>query len=100
MINVDEIIKLIPYGKENSISKNKLARLLNIDEKEANKVVKELRKKYVILINASDGRLYRAKQKEELESFIKEKLKNNYEITRAILLAYKEIENLERKNGQ
>ncbi|MBQ8298459.1 MAG: hypothetical protein IJX99_01055 [Clostridia bacterium] len=97
-MNNEEILKLIPYGKENGISKNKLARLLNIDEKEVSKIIKTLRKNYIILVNSGDGCLYRTKQKEELENFIKEKQKNNYEITRVILLAYKEIEALEKEN--
>lgn len=98
MKSIDEIIKLIPYGKENGVSKNKLSRLLDVSENETTKIVKELRKKYVILVNAKDGRLYRTTSKEELENFIKEKQKNSYEISRAILLAYKEIETLEGAN--
>ena len=98
MRNVYEIVRLIPYGKENRISKKKLASKLEIDEKVLIELVKELRKKYIILVNPADGCLYRTKDKEELENFIKEKQRNNFEITRAIQIAYDEIESLERRN--
>ena len=41
-------IDLIPFGQKNRISKEELARKLNISIKEINSIVSELRKKYII----------------------------------------------------
>lgn len=98
MRNIYEIVRLIPYGKENRISKKNLASKLDLGEKELIELIKELRKKYIILVNPTDGCLYRTRNRDELEAFIKEKQRNNFEITRAIQIAYDEIESLERRN--
>ena len=54
-------IELIPYGKENKISKKSLMKLANIqDEKIFNEEVAKLRKKYIILSDTTTGGYWRS----------------------------------------
>lgn len=91
-------IELIPYGKENKISKKSLMKLANIkDEKVFNEEVAKLRKKYIIMSDTTTGGYWRSNNKEELQEFIKKYQHRSYDTSRMIMLAYKEIENIKGK---
>ena len=90
-------IELIPYGKENKISRKKLMELANIqDEKVFNEEVAKLRKKYIILSDNTTGGYWRSNNKEELQDFIKKYQRRSYDTSRMIMLAYKELEEMEK----
>ena len=91
-------IELIPYGKENKISKRSLMKLANIqDEKIFNEEVAKLRKKYIIMSDTTTGGYWRSNCKEELQEFIKKYQYRSCDTSRMIMLAYKEIEEIKRK---
>ena len=92
-------IELIPYGKENKISRKSLMKLANIqDEKVFNEEVAKLRKKYIIFSTYTEDVMYwRSNNKEELQEFIKKYQHKSYDTSRMIMLAYKEIENIKGK---
>ena len=91
-------IELIPYGKENKISRKSLMKLANIqDEKAFNEEVAKLRKKHIIMSDTTTGGYWRSNSKEELQEFIKKYQHRNYDTSKMIMLAYKEIENIENR---
>lgn len=93
-------IELIPYGKENKISRKSLMKLANIqDEKVFNEEVAKLRKKYIIMSDVTGG-YWRSNSKEELQEFIKKYQHRSYDTSRMIILAYKEIENIENRKEE
>lgn len=94
---MEEIIKFIPYGRTNRITALRLKAILNIDYNEVKIAIKELRKKYVIFVDKSDGGYWRSNNIEELEHFIKEQQKHIFENTRAIEIANKEIGELRKE---
>ena len=90
-------IELIPYGKENKISRRSLMKLANIqDEKIFNEEVAKLRKKYIILSDITTGGYWRSNSKKELQEFIKKYQHRSYDNNRMIMLAYKELEEMEK----
>lgn len=93
-------IELIPYGKENKISRKSLMELANIqDEKVFNEEVAKLRKKYIIMSDVTGG-YWRSNSKEELQEFIKKYQHRSYDTSRMIILAYKEMENIENRKEE
>lgn len=94
-------IELIPYGKENKISRKSLMELANIqDERVFNEEVAKLRKKYIIMSDTTTGGYWRSDSKEELQEFIKKYQHRSYDTSRMIILAYKEIENIENRKEE
>lgn len=90
-------IELIPYGKENKISRKSLIKLANIqDEKVFNEELAKLRKKYIIMSDTTTGGYWRSNSKEELQEFIKKYQHRSYDNNRMIMLAYKELEEMDK----
>ena len=92
-------IELIPYGKENKISKKSLMRLANIkDKKIFDEEIVKLKKRYIIFsIKTTEDIMYwRSNSKEELQEFIKKYQHRSYDNNRMIMLAYKELEEMEK----
>ena len=91
-------IELIPYGKENKISRKSLMELANIqDKKILDEEIVKLKKRYIIFsINTTEDIMYwRSNSKEELQEFIKKYQYRSYDSNRMIMLAYKELEEME-----
>lgn len=92
-------IELIPYGKENKISRKSLMKLANIQDKEIfEKEIINIRKKNIIfsIKDKEDIMYWRSNSKEELQEFIKKYQHRNYDTNRMIMLAYKELEEMEK----
>ncbi len=89
------MIELIPFGKKNKISKRLLIQKANIQEKDFNNELVKLRKKYIILTDTTTGGYWRPNTKQEYEEFIKKYQNRNYDTSRMIMLAYKEMEELQ-----
>lgn len=91
-------IELIPYGKENKISRKSLMELANIqDKKILDEEIVKLKKRYIIFsIKTTEDIMYwRSNSKEELQEFIKKYQYRSYDNNRMIMLAYKELEEME-----
>lgn len=92
-------IELIPYGKENKISRKSLMKLANIQDKKVfDERIIELKKKYIIfsILTAEDIMYWRSNNKEELQEFIKKYQRRSYDNNRMIMLAYKELEEMKK----
>lgn len=92
-------IELIPYGKENKISRKSLMELANIqDKKILDEEIVKLKKRYIIFsIKTTEDIMYwRSNSKEELQEFIKKYQHRSYYNNRMIMLAYKELEEMEK----
>lgn len=92
-------IELIPYGKENKISRRSLMELANIqDKKILDEEIVKLKKRYIIFsIKTTEDIMYwRSNSKEELQEFIKKYQHRSYDNNRMIMLAYKELEEMEK----
>ena len=92
-------IELIPYGKENKISRKSLMKLANIqDEKIFDEEIVKLKKRYIIfsIKTIEDIMYWRSNNKEELQEFIKKYQHRSYDTSRMIMLAYKELEEMEK----
>jgi len=89
-------IDLIPYGQKNRISKEELARKLNIPIKEINIIVSELRKKYIILSDTKIGGYWRPDTKQELLDFIREHNSRHFAESGLIQMAWNEIDKLKK----
>lgn len=87
-------IDLIPYGQKNRISKEELARKLNLPIKEVNTVVSELRRQYIILSDTKIGGYWRPDTKEELLEFIREHNSRHFAESGLIQMAWNEIDKL------
>ena len=87
-------IDLIPYGQKNRISKEKLARKLNLPIKEVNAVVSELRKQYIILSDTKIGGYWRPDTEKELLEFIREHNSRHFAECGLIQMAWNEIDKL------
>lgn len=94
MMNEEELIGLIPFGRNNGITKKKLMKKLNLDESSVVSIIKKLRKKYIILVDVTSGEYYRSNNEQELKEFIKNQQRQAYENNRTIMIAYKELEQL------
>lgn len=92
------MIEFIPYGRENKIPKRELMKLVNIqDEKAFNQELAKIRKQYIILTDTSTGGYWRPDSKEELQEFIKKYQSRSYDTSKMIMIAYKELEEMEEK---
>lgn len=92
------MIEFIPFGKENRIQKRELMKLNNIqDEKVFNQELARLRKQYIIKSDAETGGYWRPDSKEELLELIKEWKSKVYDNSKRIMVAYKELEEMEGK---
>ena len=92
-------IELIPYGKENKISRKSLMKLANIQDKKIfDEEVAKLRKKYIIMSNTTqkDIMFWRSNNRQELQDFIKKYQHRSYDNNRMIMLAYKELEEMDK----
>jgi biotin operon repressor len=89
-------IDLIPFGQKNRISKEELARKLNISIKEINSIVSELRKKYIILSDTKVGGYWRPDTKQELLDFIREHNSRHFAESGLIQMAWNEIDKLKK----
>lgn len=87
-------IDLIPYGQENRISKEELARKLKLPIKEVNSVVSELRRQYIILSDTKIGGYWRPDTQEELLEFIREHNSRHFAESGLIQMAWNEIDKL------
>ena len=67
---MDEI-ELIPFGKDNRISKTQLAKKLNITIEEVDEVISKLRKQYIVLSDTKIGGYWRPNTRIELLKFIR-----------------------------
>lgn len=89
-----EEIDLIPYGQKNRISKETFARKLNIPIKEANALISELRKQYIILSDTKIGGYWRPNTEKELLEFIREHNSRHFAEGGLIQMAWNEIDKL------
>ena len=92
-------IELIPYGKENKISRKSLMKLANIQDKKIfDEEIVKLKKRYIIFsIKTTEDIMYwRSNSKEELQEFIKKYQHRSYDNNRMIMLAYKKLEEMEK----
>lgn len=64
-------IELIPFGKDNRISKTQLAKELKITIEEVDTIISKLRKKYIILSDTKIGGYWRPNTRIELLRFIR-----------------------------
>lgn len=87
-------ISLIPYGKENKISKKSLMKKANITEKVFCIELAKLREQYIIMSDSISKSYWRPNSKEEYEDFIRKYQHRNYNTNRMIMLAYKEMQNI------
>lgn len=87
-------INLIPYGQKNRISKEELARKLNLPVKEVNTVVSELRRQYIILSDTKIGGYWRPDTEKELLEFIREHNSRHFAECGLIQMAWNEIDKL------
>lgn len=87
-------IDLIPYGQKNRISKEELARKLNLPIKEVNTVVSELRRQYIILSDTKIGGYWRPDTEKELLEFIREHNSRQFAESGLIQMAWNEIDKL------
>ena len=94
MKNLEELIKLIPYGKINRVSKKTLMRNLKIDELTLTRMIRDLRKEYVVLADDTNGGYYRSDDEKELMKFIREQQGKAYENNKAVILAYQELDKI------
>lgn len=89
-------IELIPYGKENKVSRKSLIKQANIEEKDFNVELAKLREQYIIMSDTISKSYWRPNSKEEYENFIRKYQHRNYDTNRMIMLAYKEMEDIEK----
>ena len=90
-------IEAIPFGKKNRVTKEGLMDKFKISSKEEfAKKLQELRKKYVILSDASARGYWRPDNVKELEIFIKKCNMQNFDTSKAVMLAYQEVERLSK----
>lgn len=94
-----KIIELIPFGKENRISKEALSSKLKIKPEEVNKIISKLRKSYIILSDTKIGGFWRPNTEKELLDFIREHNNRHYTETGLVQMAWSEIDNIKRKEG-
>lgn len=87
-------IDLIPYGQKNRISKEELAKKLNLPVKEVNAVVSELRRQYIILSDTKIGGYWRPDTEKELLEFIREHNSRHFAECGLIQMAWNEIDKL------
>ena len=87
-------IDLIPYGQKNRISKEELAKKLNLPVKEVNMVISELRKQYIILSDTKIGGYWRPDTEKELLEFIREHNSRHFAESGLIQMAWNEIDKL------
>ena len=87
-------IDLIPYGQKNRISKEELARKLNLPVKEVNTVVSELRRQCIILSDTKIGGYWRPDTEKELLEFIREHNSRHFAESGLIQMAWNEIDKL------
>lgn len=87
-------IDLIPYGQENRISKEELAKKLNLPKNEVNTIVSELRKNYIILSDTKIGGYWRPDTEKELLDFIREHNSRHFTESGLIQMAWNEIDKL------
>ena len=88
-------IDLIPYGQKNRISKEALARKLNIPLNRVNAVVSQLRKQYIILSDTKIGGYWRPDTKKELLDFIREHNSRHFAESGLVQMAWNEIDKLD-----
>ena len=89
-------IDLIPYGQKNRISKESLARKLNIPFDNVNAVISQLRKRYIILSDTKIGGYWRPDTKQELLDFIREHNSRHFIECGLVQMAWNEIDKLGR----
>ena len=87
-------IDLIPFGQKNRISKETLARKLNIPFDRVNAVVSQLRKRYIILSDTKIGGYWRPDTKQELLDFIREHNSRHFIECGLVQMAWNEIDKL------
>ena len=87
-------IDLIPYGQRNRISKESLARKLNIPLDNVNAVISQLRKKHVILSDTKIGGYWRPDTKQELLDFIREHNSRHFIECGLVQMAWNELDKL------
>lgn len=88
-------IDLIPYGKKNRISKENLARKMNISVDDVNKVISQLRREYIILSDTKIGGYWRPNTRGELLAFIREHNNRHFQEAGLIQMAWAEMDKLE-----
>jgi len=69
---INELIDMIPTGKEDSISRADLAKQLNIPDRSVRELIHEARKNSPILSNTSKGGYYLPANKDEANEFIQQ----------------------------
>lgn len=94
MRNLEELIKLIPYGRTNRVSKKTLMKKLMIDEPTLAVMIRKLRKEYIILADDTNGGYYRSNDPKELTKFIREQQGKAFENNKAVMLAYEELDRI------
>lgn len=92
---MNEFVACIPYGEANKKSKETLARELNVSIDEIKRLLSVARKEYIILSTDDGSGYWRSNDAEELRRFIQKQHGRAYEYSRAIMIAYNEISNLE-----
>lgn len=66
------LIELIPYGRENAISRKRLCEITGLKDRKLRDEIARLRRHHVI-INDQDGRgYYRTDDKDEIARFVKQ----------------------------
>ncbi len=66
-----DILSLIPYGKENAVTKQSLAVQLNRSERDVRNMIAELRKEGEVIISSSHGKGYYKPRKSEAGEVMK-----------------------------
>ena len=66
------MLELIPYGKENAISKQELMQLTGLSERVVRKKIHDLRQEYVIISSSHRKGFYRTNDLQEINDFIEE----------------------------
>lgn len=92
-------IDLIPFGKENRISKKELAEKLNINLEEVDKIISKLRKEYIIVSDTKIGGYWRPNTRTELLRFIRMHNSRHLAECNLVEMAWKEIDKIGGKNN-
>ena len=89
-----EEIKLIPFGQKNRIKKEDLAKKLNVPIEAVNKIISELRKRYLIFSDTKIGGYWRPDSEQELLEFIKEHNSRHFAECGLVQMAWNEIDKI------
>ena len=99
--------EMIPYGKENAVSRDELARRTGMGDRQLRREISRLRREddetNIMIVSTSDGRgYYRTDNIDEIEHFVREmcnRIRSIIEAIRVAKLAAKRLRDKQRYGG-